>query len=91
VAWLRGPKRQTWSHWKISWREIGFTKKESFYKDLGPGMETYNDAMGYNASFPFHVFTNLTDIIIVVGDVVGIALFMRFLLTTDDRKLYVRP
>jgi len=54
-------------------------------------METYNDAMGYNASFPFHVFTNLTDIIIVVGDVVGIALFMRFLLTTDDRKLYVRP
>ncbi len=40
-------------------------EKESFYKDLGPGMETYNDAMGYNASFPFHVFTNLTDIIIL--------------------------
>lgn len=37
--------------------------KESFYKDLGPGMETYDDAMGYNASFPFHDYTELTDMI----------------------------
>ncbi len=41
--------------------------KESFYKDLGPGMETHDDAMGYNASFPFHDFPNLTDIIILDG------------------------
>lgn len=37
--------------------------RESFYRDLGPGMETYDDAMGYNASFPFHNLTELTDMI----------------------------
>ena len=37
--------------------------KESFYKDLGPGMETHDDAMGYNASFPLHDFIELTDVI----------------------------
>lgn len=36
--------------------------KESFYKDLGPGMETYDDAMGYNASISLHNLTKLANI-----------------------------
>ena len=41
---------------------------DSFYNELGPGMEMNHDMLGYN-----------------FGDVIGIALLMRFLTTTDDR------